>query len=156
LHGSRGYVEKYIRDPKTNELKPGFEQFDVYFNMDNGTGKYRGIYLQENEMVRPVFEAWLAPFAGMGCSTISIRNTGGTDHQSFDPLGLPAFQFIQDEIEYDRGYHTNMDTYERLIMEDLKHNAIVTASLVYHAAMRDGKLPRKPYVKPDPNQRQRF
>jgi hypothetical protein len=157
LYGSRGYVNKYIRDNKTFDLKPGFDQFDVYFNMDNGTGKYRGIYLQENEMVRPLFEAWLAPFATMGCNTVSIRNTGGTDHQSFDPLGLPAFQFIQDEIEYGRGYHTNMDTYERLIMEDLKHNALVTAALVYHAAMRDGKVARKPYVKPDPNQqRNRF
>lgn len=156
LNGSRGYVEKYIRDSKTMELKPGFENFDVYFNMDNGTGKYRGIYLQENEMIRPVFEAWLAPFASLGCTTISIRNTGGTDHQSFDPLGLPAFQFIQDEIEYDRGYHTSMDTYERLIMDDLRLNAVVTAALVYQAAMCDNKLPRKPYVKPNSNQRQRF
>ncbi len=156
LHGSRGYVEKYIRDPENMELKPGFENFDVYFNMDNGTGKYRGIYLQGNEMIRPVFEAWLAPFESMGCNTITIRNTGGTDHQSFDPLGLPAFQFIQDEIEYNRGYHTLMDTYERLIMDDLKQNAIVTAAFVYQAAMRDNKLPRKPYVKPDPNQRRRF
>jgi hypothetical protein len=156
LYGSRGYTNKYLRDAKTLELKPGFDQFDVYFNMDNGTGKYRGIFLQENEMIRPVFEAWLAPFATMGCNTISIRNTGGTDHQSFDPLGLPAFQFIQDDIEYGRGYHTNMDTYERLIMDDLKHNALVTAALVYQAAMRDNKLPRKPYVKPDPNQMRRF
>jgi len=155
LNGSRGYVEKYLRDPKSLELKPGFENFDVYFNMDNGTGKYRGIYLQGNEMIRPVFEAWLAPFANMGCSTVTIRNTGGTDHQSFDPLGLPAFQFIQDEIEYGRGYHTVMDTYERLLMSDLKQNAIITAALVYQAAMRDQKLPRKPYVKPDPNRRRR-
>ena len=154
LFGSRGYANKYLRDSKTLELKPGFDKFDVYFNMDNGTGKYRGIYLQENEMVRPVFEAWLAPFATMGCSTVSIRNTSGTDHQSFDPLGLPAFQFIQDEIEYDRGYHTVMDTWERLIMDDLKHNALVTAVLVYDAAMRDRKLARKPYVKPDPNRPQ--
>ncbi len=153
LNGSRGYVEKYIRDPETLELKDGFDNFDVYFNMDNGTGKYRGIYLQGNEMIRPVFEAWLQPFASMGATTVTIRNTGGTDHQSFDPLGLPAFQFIQDEIEYGRGYHTVMDTYERLIMSDLKHNAIITAALVYQAAMRDGKLPRKPYVKPDPNRR---
>ncbi|MCK5820610.1 MAG: M20/M25/M40 family metallo-hydrolase [Bacteroidales bacterium] len=153
LNGSRGYVEKYIRDSKTMELKPGFDNFNVYFNMDNGTGKYRGIYLQGNEMIRPVFETWLAPFASMGASTVSIRNTSGTDHQSFDPLGLPAFQFIQDDIEYGRGYHTVMDTYERLIMSDLKHNAIITAALVYEAAMRDEKLPRKPYVKPDPNAR---
>ncbi len=145
LHGSRGYVEKYLRNPKNYKLKPGFENFDVYFNMDNGTGKFRGIYLQQNEMVRPIFEAWMKPFNSMGMKTIAIRNTGGTDHQSFDPLGLPAFQFIQDEIEYGRGYHTNMDTYERLIMDDLKHNAIVIASYVYNASMRDEKLPRKPY-----------
>jgi hypothetical protein len=153
LHGSRGYVEKYIRDPETLDLKPGFDQFDVYFNMDNGSGRYRGIYLQQNEMVRPVFEAWLTPFENLGCNTITIRNTRGTDHQSFDPLGLPAFQFIQDEIEYDRGYHTLMDTFERLVMDDLKQNAMITAALVYLAAQRDEKLPRKPYEKPDPNRR---
>jgi len=155
LYGSRGYLNKYIRDSKNYELKKGFENFQVYFNMDNGTGKYRGIYLQGNEMIRPYFESWLAPFESMGCNTVTIRNTGGTDHQSFDPLGLPAFQFIQDDIEYGRGYHTVMDTYERLIMSDLKHNALVTAALVYQAAMMDEKLPRKPYVKPDPNRRGR-
>jgi len=153
LHGSRGYVEKYIRDPETMDLKPGFDQFDVYFNMDNGSGRYRGIYLQQNEMIRPVFEAWLTPFENLGCNTITIRNTRGTDHLSFDPLGLPAFQFIQDEIEYDRGYHTLMDTYERLVMDDLKQNAMITAALVYLAAQRDEKLPRKPYEEPDPNSR---
>lgn len=152
LHGSRGYVEKYIRNPKNNKLLKGFENFDVYFNMDNGTGKFRGIYLQGNEMVRPIFKEWIKPFIPMGMNTIAIRNTGGTDHQSFDPLGLPAFQFIQDNIEYGRGYHTNMDTYERLIMDDLKHNAIIVASFVYNAAMRDEQLPRKPYVEPTPRQ----
>ncbi|MFC2080293.1 M20/M25/M40 family metallo-hydrolase [Bacteroidota bacterium] len=149
FYGSKGYVEKYIRDPETLDLKPGFDQFDVYFNMDNGSGRYRGIYLQQNEMVRPIFEAWLTPFENLGCNTIAIRNTRGTDHLSFDPLGLPAFQFIQDEIEYDRGYHTLMDTYERLVMDDLKQNAMITAALVYFAAQRDEKLPRKPYEKPD-------
>lgn len=156
LHGSRGYVEKYIRDPKSNKLKPGFEKFNVYFNMDNGTGKFRGIYLQQNEMVRPLFEEWMKPFKPMGMNTIAIGNTGGTDHQSFDPLGLPAFQFIQDEIEYDRGYHTNMDTYERLVMGDLKHNAIVVASFIYNAAMRDNQLPRKPYKAPVEGERRMF
>lgn len=155
LHGSRGYVEKYLRDPSTLELKPGFDHFDVYFNMDNGSGRYRGIYLQQNDMVRPVLEAWLAPFENLGSNTIAIRNTGGTDHLAFDALGLPAFQFIQDEIEYDRGYHTLMDTYERLVMDDLKQNAMITAALVYLAAQRDEKLPRKPYEKPDPNGRGR-
>ena len=148
LHGSRGYVEKYIRDKETNNLKPAFDNFSVYFNMDNGTGKFRGIYLQGNEMIRPIFEQWMVPFADMGCSTINIGNTGGTDHLSFDALGLPAFQFIQDEIEYGRGYHTNMDTYERLLMSDLKQNAIIIAAFIYQAAMRDEQLPRKPYVVP--------
>lgn len=144
LYGSRGYVSKYLVDATSNQYKPDFDKFCAYFNMDNGSGQYRGIYLQGNEMVRPVFEEWLKPFEGLGCSTITIRNTGGTDHQSFDRYGLPAFQFIQDEIEYDRGYHTVMDTYERLVMNDLKVNAIITASLAYNAAMRTEKLPRKP------------
>ncbi|MFZ0283294.1 MAG: M20/M25/M40 family metallo-hydrolase [Bacteroidales bacterium] len=147
LNGSRGYVEKYLVDPKTREHKPDFDKFAAYFNMDNGSGKYRGIYLQENDIVRPVFEEWLKPFADMGASTISYRNTGGTDHLSFDAVGLPGFQFIQDEIEYGRGYHTVMDTYERLVMADLKQNAIITASFAYNAAMRDSKLPGKPVLK---------
>jgi len=102
LHGSRGYVEKYIRDREGNMLE-GFDNFAAYFNMDNGTGKFRGIYVQENDMVLPIFEAWFQPFEDMGCSTVTLRNTSGTDHLSFDALGLPAFQFIQDEIEYGRG-----------------------------------------------------
>ena len=119
--------------------------------MDNGSGKYRGIYLQENELVRPIFEEWLKPFADMDCSTISIRNTGGTDHLSFYRVGLPGFQFIQDRIEYDRTYHTTMDTYERLVMADLKQNAVITASFVYNAAMRNAKLPGKPVMKASQN-----
>ena len=155
LNGSRGYVEKYLVDPKTREHKPDYDKFAAYFNMDNGSGKYRGIYLQENDLVRPIFEEWIKPFADMGVSTIAIRNTGGTDHQSFDAVGLPGFQFIQDEIEYRRGYHTVMDTYERLVMADLKHNAIITASFAYNAAMRDGKLPGKPVLKSVTNASQR-
>jgi Zn-dependent M28 family amino/carboxypeptidase len=150
LNGSRGYVEKYLVDPKTKEHKPDFEKFAGYFNMDNGSGKYRGIYIQENELVRPIFEEWLKPFNDMGASTVTIRNTSGTDHLSFDAVGLPGFQFIQDEIEYGRGYHTTMDTYERLVMADLKQNAVITASFVYNAAMRNAKLPGKPAMKPRP------
>lgn len=150
-YGSSGYVEKYLVDPKTKEHKPDFDKFAGYFNMDNGSGKYRGIYIQENELVRPIFEEWLKPFADMGCSTITIRNTTGTDHLSFDAVGLPGFQFIQDEIEYVRGYHTMMDTYERLVMADLKQNAVITASFVYNAAMRNAKLPGKPVMKPRQN-----
>ena len=151
-YGSQGYVEKYLANPETKEHKPDFDKFAAYFNMDNGTGKYRGIYIQENEMVRPIFEEWLKPFADMGVSTISIRNTSGTDHIPFNSIGLPGFQFIQDEIEYDRGYHTTMDTYERLVMDDLKQNAVITASFVYNAAMRNAKLPGKPEMKQKPSE----
>lgn len=151
LFGSSGYVEKYLVDPVTKEHKSDYDKFAGYFNMDNGSGKYRGIYLQENELVRPIFEEWLKPFEDMGCSTITIRNTSGTDHLSFDRVGLPGFQFIQDAIEYDRGYHSVMDTYERLVMDDLKQNAVITASFVYNAAMRNSKLPGKPVMKPNQN-----
>ena len=95
LNGSRGYVEKYLVAAGTRDKLPGFEKFQVYFNMDNGTGKFRGIYLQGNEGARPLFEEWLKPFAEMGCSTITARNTGSTDHVSFDGAGLPGFKFIQ-------------------------------------------------------------
>ncbi len=147
LFGSAGYVDKYLVDPATKEHKPDYDKFAAYFNMDNGSGRYRGIYLQENELVRPIFEEWLKPFEDMSCSTVTIRNTSGTDHLSFDRVGLPGFQFIQDEIEYGRGYHTVMDTYERLVMADLRQNAIITASFVYNAAMRNAKLPAKPVMK---------
>ncbi len=147
LNGSRGYVEKYLVDSQTRAHKPDWDKFAAYFNMDNGTGKYRGIYIQQNELVRPIFEEWLKPFADMGCSTITIRTTGGTDHLSFDSAGLPGFQFIQDEIEYNRGYHSVMDTYERLLMPDLRQNAIITAAFAYFAAQRDTKLPGKPAMK---------
>lgn len=148
LYGSRGYVRDYLGDRKTMKLKSGHKKFSAYYNVDNGTGKIRGIYLQENDMVRPIFEAWFEPFKDMGASTISIRRTGGTDHLSYDAVGLPGFQFIQDEIEYGRGYHTNMDTYERLLMNDMKHNAVIVAALVYHTAMRDNLLTRKPLPEP--------
>jgi carboxypeptidase Q len=156
FYGSSGYVEKYLVDPKTKEHKPDFNNFAAYFNMDNGSGRYRGIYMQENELVRPIFEEWLKPFADLGCSTVTIRTTGGTDHLSFDRLGLPGFQFIQDEIEYNRGYHSVMDTYERLVMADLKQNAVITASFAYNAAMRNAKLPGKPAMKPRQNEDQGF
>ena len=117
-----------------------------YFNIDNGTGRIRGIYLQGNEAVRPIFDAWFQPLDDMiENRTITIRNTGGTDHLSFDAVGLPGFQFIQDPISYNtRTHHTNMDTYERLQKEDLMQMSVVVASFVYHAAMRNEKLPREP------------
>lgn len=147
LHGSRGYVEKYLYDAASNEKKEGYDKFCAYFNMDNGTGRYRGIYLQENLMVRDLFEEWMKPFEDMGFNTISGRNTGGTDHLSFDGAGLPGFQFIQDPIEYGRGYHTNTDTWERLLLPDLRQNAIITAWFVWNAANSDEMVPRKPEMK---------
>jgi hypothetical protein len=146
LHGSRGYVEKHLSDAVTTH-KPEWENFSAYFNMDNATGRYRGIYMQQNDIVRPVFEKWMEPLQSLGFTTIAPKNTGGTDHLAFDAAGLPGFQFIQDEIEYSRGYHTVMDTYERLLMTDLRINSIITAWFVYNAAMSDEKIPRKPEVK---------
>ncbi len=124
--------------------KPEHEKFSVYFNLDNGTGKIRGVYLQGNEAARSIFRAWLAPFNNLGASTLTLRNTGGTDHLAFDAVGLPGFQFIQDEVEYDaRTHHSNMDVYDRLQADDMKQAATIMAAFVYHAAMRDEKLPRK-------------
>lgn len=143
LYGSRGYIKKHHGDVGTMELKPGHAKFSAYYNVDNGSGKIRGIYLQENDMLRPVFEAWLEPFEDIGASTVSLRNTGGTDHLAFNSIGLPGFQFIQDPIDYGRGYHSNMDTYERLMMNDMMHNAVIVAAIVYHTAMRNELLPRK-------------
>jgi hypothetical protein len=126
-------------------LKPEHEKFSVYFNLDNGTGKIRGVYLQGNEAVRPIFRAWLQPFGDLGASTLTISNTGGTDHLSFDGVGLPGFQFIQDPVEYDtRTHHSNMDVYERLQADDMKQASVIMAAFLYNAAMRDEKLPRKP------------
>jgi hypothetical protein len=144
LLGSKAYVKKHFADPATMELKPGHEKFSSYFNIDNGTGKVRGIYLQGNEKVKDIFTQWLEPFHDMGAATVTLSNTGGTDHGSFDAVGLPGFQFIQDPIEYDtRTHHTNMDSYDHLIAEDLQQISIIVASFVYNAAMRDEKLPRK-------------
>ena len=128
--------------------KPDYEKFSSYFNLDNGTGKIRGVYLQGNEAVRPLFREWLAPFRDMGAATLTIGNTFGTDHLSFDAIGLPGFQFIQDEIEYDtRTHHSNQDVFDRIQADDLKQAATIMAAFVYNAAMRDEKLPRKPMAK---------
>ena len=144
LYGSRGYVQNYLYDTQTNTAKKGFDQFALYLNMDNGSGKFRGIYLEENEMAVPFMEAWMKALESMDFKVITLRRTSGTDHQSFDRYGLPGYQFIQDELEYDRGYHTAMDTYERLIMTDLRYNAVVAAWLALSAAMDDNKIPKKP------------
>ncbi|HEV2836393.1 MAG TPA: M20/M25/M40 family metallo-hydrolase [Pyrinomonadaceae bacterium] len=125
--------------------KPDYDKFSAYFNLDNGTGKIRGVYLQGNEAVRPIFRQWLAPFRDMGAATLSISNTGGTDHLSYDRIGLPGFQFIQDEIEYDtRTHHSNQDVFDRIQGDDMKQAATIMAAFVYQTAMRDEKLPRKP------------
>lgn len=149
LLGSRGYVKKTFGDPATMQLLPAHEKFSSYFNIDNGTGKIRGIYLQGNEACRSIFTQWLAPFNDLGAKTVTISNTGGTDHQSFDAVGLPGFQFIQDEIEYsNRTHHSNMDVYDHLIPDDLKQIATIVAAFVYDAAQRDQKLPRKELPQP--------
>ncbi len=129
-------------------LKSEQKKVSVYFNVDNGTGKIRGIYLQENAAVQLIFESWMKPFADLGMNTLSMRNTGGTDHLSFDAVGIPGFQFIQDPVEYEtRTHHSNMDVYDRLQPDDLKQMAVIVASFVYQAAMRDQMFPRKPIEK---------
>jgi len=134
-------------------LKPEQAKVSAYFNVDNGTGKIRGVYLQENEAVAPIFEAWMQPFKDLGMTTLTMRNTGGTDHLSFDAVGIPGFQFVQDPIEYNaRTHHSNMDVYDRLQSDDLRQAAIIVASFVYYAAMRDQMLPRKPIEKPLPKE----
>jgi hypothetical protein len=164
LLGSRAYVTKHFgvspagmgggppsaASPNGNTSTsssptPEFAKFQAYFNLDNGTGKIRGVYLQGNEDVRPIFRKWLQPFREMGATTLSVSNTGGTDHQSFDGIGLPGFQFIQDEVEYDtRTHHSNQDVFDRIQADDMKQAAVIMASFVYNAATMDGKLPRKP------------
>jgi carboxypeptidase Q len=126
------------------ETKPDYDKLSVYYNLDNGTGKIRGVYMQGNAAVRPYFEAWLAPFSSMGANTLTLSNTGGTDHLSFDRIGLPGFQFIQDEIEYDaRTHHSNQDNFDRIQAEDMKQAATIVAAFVYQSAMMDEKMPRK-------------
>ncbi|HEY6271881.1 MAG TPA: M20/M25/M40 family metallo-hydrolase, partial [Terriglobales bacterium] len=173
LLGSQWYVSRYFgtrpestdpdrkgdptiirRDAGPITVKPEQAKVSVYFNVDNGTGKIRGVYLQENAAAAPIFEAWMKPFHDLGMDTLSMRNTGGTDHLSFDAVGIPGFQFIQDPIEYDtRTHHSNMDVYDRLQPEDLKQMAVIVASFVYMAAQREEKFPRKaiePALPPPP------
>jgi carboxypeptidase Q len=163
LLGSEAYVMQHLAsravpsDPKARAsfslrrstgpltLKPEHAKLSAYFNVDNGTGKIRGIYAQENAAVVPIFEKWLEPLKDLGATTVTMRNTRGTDHEAFDAVGLPAFQFIQDDIEYQtRTHHTNQDVYERLQPDDLMQASVVVATFVWQAAMRDAKLPRKP------------
>jgi hypothetical protein len=172
LLGSQSYVQNHFgsRPPMDDPLmkgmptllrreagevtvKPEQAKISAYFNVDNGTGKIRGVYLQENEAVTPIFDAWMKPFKDLGMTTLTMRNTGGTDHLSFDAVGIPGFQFIQDPIEYEtRTHHSNMDVYDRLQPDDLKQMAVIVAGFVYDAAMRDQMLPRKPIEKALPRE----
>lgn len=150
LFGSRAYVDEHFSKRDMN-VTADHAKFAGYFNVDNGTGKIRGVYLQGNDAMRPIFEAWFKPFADLGASTISIRNTGGTDHTNFDAVGLPGFQFIQDRVDYNtRTHHSNMDVYDRVQAEDLQQMAAIVASFVYNAATREQMLPRKPLPRPQP------
>ena len=164
LLGSRGYVKEHFgsrpesTDPKYKdapsflrppggpiELKAEQKLVSVYFNLDNGAGKIRGIYQQGNALVAPIFEKWMEPFRDLGMTTLTMRNTGGTDHLSFDAVGIPAFQFIQDPLDYGTlTHHSNLDVYESIRPDDLKQAAVIMASFVYHAAMRDEMIPRRP------------
>ncbi|HEY6388970.1 MAG TPA: M20/M25/M40 family metallo-hydrolase [Candidatus Acidoferrum sp.] len=144
-------VTEYDRDPAGPiQLKPDHQKLSAYFNLDNGSGKIRGIYLQGNAAIAPIFAQWIEPLKDLGVTAITMRDTGGTDHEAFDAIGLPGFQFIQDPLDYgSRTHHSNMDTYERLQAEDLAQAALVEATFVYNAAMRDQMLPRKPLPHPE-------
>ena len=169
LHGSAGYVSKYLAaypeptDPEQKALPQsfqrgtgplqrmrGYDRFSTYFNFDNGTGRIRGIYAQENHAAVPIFKAWLEPFNDTGATIVTTRNTGSTDHIAFDRVGLPGFQFVQDPADYfTHVHHTHLDTYDHVVPEDLKQAAAIIASFAYHAAMREERLPRKPFVERD-------
>ncbi|MGZ3752377.1 MAG: M28 family metallopeptidase [Mucilaginibacter sp.] len=143
LFGSRFYVLNHFGDPKTMQLKPEQAKVSAYYNLDNGTGKIRGIYLQGDSATRPIFKKWFEPFKDLGASTITISNTGGTDHLSFDAVGIPGFQFIQEPMDYGtRTHHSNQDTYDRLSEDDLKQAATIVATFVYNTSQREEMIPR--------------
>jgi hypothetical protein len=174
LFGSRGYAKEHFGSAPLStapdqaalpefmrrasgplDLKPEQRQISGYFNLDNGSGKIRGVYLQENTLVAPIFAQWIEPLKDLGVTTLTLRNTGGTDHLSFDAVGIPGFQFIQDSLDYEsRTHHSNQDVYERLQPADLKQAATVEAIFVYNAAMRDQMLPRKPLPHPELREQQ--
>jgi hypothetical protein len=154
LLGSKAYVKEHFADRETMKLAAEHAKLAGYFNYDNGTGKIRGIYLQGNDMARPIFESWMEPFKDLGATAVTIRNTGGTDHQSFDAVGLPGFQFIQDPMDYTtRTHHSNMDVYDHVQAGDLMQASAIMAAFVYNTAMREEMLPRKPLPKPQPERR---
>ena len=149
LLGSRGYVGQHFAEfPEgtynPQSLKPEQAKVSAYYNLDNGTGKVRGVYLQGNPQVATIFRAWLEPFKDLEAGTLSFSNTGGTDHLAFDAVGIPGFQFIQDPMAYfARTHHSNMDNIDHLVEDDLKQASTIIASFVMHTAMRDEMLPRK-------------
>jgi Zn-dependent M28 family amino/carboxypeptidase len=162
LFGSRAYVADHFGSlppstgpanfggggapPDLSKLtkKPEYDKISAYYNLDNGTGKIRGVYLQGNEKAGPIFADWLAPFKDLGATTITIRNTGSTDHVSFDAIGIPGFQFIQDTIEYGtRTHHSNQDVVDRVQEDDLKQASVILATFLYETAIRDEMIPRK-------------
>ena len=171
LYGSVAYVTEHFaswsgpEDPERRKwldvddwkgegklsLRPAHAKLSAYFNVDNGGGKIRGIWAEESSAVRPIFEAWLAPFHDLGADTVTLRHTGGTDHEPFLDVGLPGFQFIQDRLDYrTRTHHSNLDVYDHLERENLMQASVVVASFLYHAAMREEKLPRPPLPSPNP------
>ncbi len=144
-------LPEFVRKPAGPlQLKPEQAKISAYFNVDNGSGRLRGVYLQHNAAIAPIFQQWIEPLKDLGVTTLTMRDTGGTDHLSFDAVGIPGFQFIQDPLDYEtRTHHSNMDTYERLQEPDLEQAATVEAIFVYNAAMRDQMLPRKPLPHPE-------
>jgi acetylornithine deacetylase/succinyl-diaminopimelate desuccinylase-like protein len=149
--GSSTYVLNHFADPRTMRLKPEHAKLAAYYNFDNGTGKIRGVFLQGNEAVRPIFAAWLRPFRELGAGALAVQRVGGTDHLDFDHVGLPAFQFVQDPLDYEtRTHHTNMDVLESIQEADLQQAAAIVATFVYHTAMRDDMLPRAALPKAPP------
>lgn len=151
LLGSRAYVREHFGDPATMALKPGHAKVAAYFNSDNGTGRVRGVWLQSNLAVRPIFEQWIAPLEDLGVVALAPRSVSSTDHVSFDNVGLPGFQFMVDRLEYQsRTHHSTMDVYDRVQRDDMVQQATVIAVFAYNAAMRDEKLPRKALPRPQP------
>ena len=149
LLGARAYVREHYADAATMQLKPGHEKISVYFNSDNGTGRVRGIWLQSNEAVKPIFASWIEPLKDLGVVALGPRSVASTDHSAFDQVGIPAFQFMVDRLEYNsRTHHSNMDTFDRVQKDDMIQQATVIAVFAYNAAMRDEKLPRKPLPTP--------
>jgi Zn-dependent M28 family amino/carboxypeptidase len=150
LLGSFGYVKDHFGDPKDMKLKAEAGKISAYYNLDNGTGKIRGIFAQGNDKAADIFRQWFVPFQDLGASTVTLHNTGSTDHLGFDAVGIPGFQFIQDPIDYEtRTHHSNEDNYDHPVMEDMEQAAAIMASFVYNTAMRPKLMPRKPLPKPE-------